>query len=136
MVMQTKKPAAGKTSAAKPRPAKAAATPVAKKAAPKKTAAASSDPKKSKPAAARKAATPGTAKKAATPAARTRAPAKQVTAKPPAPANSPATKPTPEERYRMVETAAYFIAEQHGFQGRSDDHWAAAERAIAAKLGQ
>ncbi|MGB9093225.1 MAG: DUF2934 domain-containing protein [Gallionella sp.] len=44
--------------------------------------------------------------------------------------------PTPEERYRMVETAAYFIAEQHGFQGRSDEHWAAAERAIAAKLGK
>ena len=44
-------------------------------------------------------------------------------------------KPTPEERYRMVELAAYFIAEQHGFQGRSDEHWAAAERAIAAKLG-
>ena len=36
----------------------------------------------------------------------------------------------------MVETAAYFIAEKHGFQGRSDEHWATAERAIAAKLGQ
>ncbi|MDH4216203.1 MAG: DUF2934 domain-containing protein [Gallionella sp.] len=35
----------------------------------------------------------------------------------------------------MVETAAYFIAEQHGFQGRSDEHWAAAEREIAARLG-
>lgn len=44
-------------------------------------------------------------------------------------------KPTAEERYRMVETAAYFIAERHGFQGRSDEHWAAAEREIAAKLG-
>jgi hypothetical protein len=43
-------------------------------------------------------------------------------------------KPTPEERYRMVETAAYFIAERHGFQGRSDEHWAAAEREIAARL--
>ena len=47
-----------------------------------------------------------------------------------------AAKPTLEERYRMVETAAYFIAEQHGFHGRSDEHWAAAERAIAGKLGQ
>ena len=46
-----------------------------------------------------------------------------------------AAKPTLEERYRMVETAAYFIAEQHGFHGRSDEHWAAAERAIAGKLG-
>ncbi len=47
-----------------------------------------------------------------------------------------AVTPTLEERYRMVETAAYFIAEQHGFHGRSDEHWAAAERAIAGKLGQ
>ena len=45
-------------------------------------------------------------------------------------------KPTPEERYRMIETAAYFIAEQHGFQGRSDAHWGAAESQIAAKLGE
>jgi hypothetical protein len=54
----------------------------------------------------------------------------------PATQKKPAAKPTPEERYRMVETAAYFIAEQHGFQGRSDEHWAAAEREIAAKLGR
>ena len=46
------------------------------------------------------------------------------------------SQPTPEERYRMVEMAAYFIAERHGFQGRSDEHWAAAEREIAARLGQ
>jgi len=46
------------------------------------------------------------------------------------------SKPTPEERYRMIETAAYFIAEQHGFQGRSDAHWAAAERQIASALGE
>jgi hypothetical protein len=68
-----------------------------------------------------------------------KAPAKKSAAsetKPAVPANKAAAKPSPEERYRMVETAAYFIAEQHGFQGRSDEHWAAAERAIAAKLGQ
>jgi len=51
------------------------------------------------------------------------------------PANKAMAQPSPEERYRMVETAAYFIAEQHGFQGRSDEHWAAAEREIAARLG-
>jgi len=45
-------------------------------------------------------------------------------------------KPTPEERYRMVEMTAYFIAERNGFQGDSTEHWAAAEREIAAKLGQ
>lgn len=49
--------------------------------------------------------------------------------------DKPVTIPTPEERYRMVETAAYFIAEQHGFQGHADEHWAAAEREIAARIG-
>lgn len=91
----------------------------------KKILAPTAEPKKTKPPA---------VKKTAAPAAKTTAPAKQ--AAPPAAANKTTAKPTPEERYRMVETAAYFIAEQHGFQGRSDEHWAAAERAIAAKLGQ
>lgn len=44
-------------------------------------------------------------------------------------------KTNPEMLYSMVETAAYFIAEQQGFQGHSHDHWLAAEREIAAKLG-
>ena len=71
--------------------------------------------------------------------AKTKIPAKKSTigkTKPRAAENLPTAKPSPEERYRMVETAAYFIAEQHGFQGRSDEHWAAAEREIALKLGQ
>ncbi|HEY0666027.1 MAG TPA: DUF2934 domain-containing protein [Gallionella sp.] len=42
--------------------------------------------------------------------------------------------PTPEERYRMVQTAAYFIAERCGFQGDSAAHWAAAELEITAML--
>ncbi|MGA9665203.1 MAG: DUF2934 domain-containing protein [Gallionella sp.] len=45
------------------------------------------------------------------------------------------TKPSHEERHRMVELAAYFIAEQHGFEGRADEYWAAAEHEIAARLG-
>ena len=136
MVMQTKKPAARKTSAAKPGTAKATAAPAAKKAKPKKTATTVSDAKKPKSAAVKKATAPKAAKKAATLAAKTRASEKQDTAKRPASADNTAMNPTPEERYRMVETAAYFIAEQHGFQGRSDEHWAAAERAIAVKLGK
>lgn len=40
------------------------------------------------------------------------------------------TEPTPEERYRMTETAAYLIAEQHCFQGSSGEHWAEAERRL------
>lgn len=61
--------------------------------------------------------------------------AKAVSAKPKT-SKSKHVQPTPEERYRMVEMAAYFIAEKHGFQGRSDAHWAAAEREIAQKLGE
>ena len=45
-----------------------------------------------------------------------------------------AAKPNPEALYRMVETAAYFIAEQRGFEGHPHDHWAAAEREIASRL--
>lgn len=40
------------------------------------------------------------------------------------------TEPTSEERYRMTETAAYLIAEQHCFQGCSGEHWAEAERRL------
>ncbi|MDP4029623.1 MAG: DUF2934 domain-containing protein [Gallionella sp.] len=46
------------------------------------------------------------------------------------------TQPTPEERYRMVQTAAYFIAERSGFGGCSTDHWAAAELEVAGMLDE
>jgi hypothetical protein len=102
--------------------------PAAKKPAAKKTLVAISEPKKTKPPAVKKMATPVVEKKApATKVADTKAK--------PATTQKTVAKPTPEERYRLVETAAYFIAEQHGFQGRSDEHWAAAEREVAAKLG-
>ncbi len=45
-------------------------------------------------------------------------------------------KPSPEERYRMVQSAAYFIAENDGFQGCDTDYWARAESEIAAQLGE
>jgi hypothetical protein len=53
-----------------------------------------------------------------------------------APKAKKAATPSPEERYRMVEMAAYFIAERHGFQGNSTEHWAAAELEIAGMLGE
>lgn len=53
-----------------------------------------------------------------------------------APAGKAQAQPTPEERYRMIELAAYFIAERSGFQGCASTHWVDAEREIAAKLGQ
>ena len=41
-------------------------------------------------------------------------------------------QPTAEERYRMVQTAAYFIAERDGFAGKSTDYWIAAELQIGS----
>ena len=43
-------------------------------------------------------------------------------------------QPSAQERYRMVETAAYYIAERSGFQGCSTEYWAEAELEIAKKL--
>ena len=51
------------------------------------------------------------------------------------PAAMPA-RPSPEDRYRMVQSAAYFIAEKDGFRGRDTDYWAQAEGEIAAQLGE
>ena len=42
--------------------------------------------------------------------------------------------PTPEEHYRMVQTAAYFIAERNGFEGNSAEDWAQAELEVADAL--
>ncbi|OGS72621.1 MAG: hypothetical protein A2063_00645 [Gallionellales bacterium GWA2_60_142] len=71
-------------------------------------------------------------KKAATPVAEKKTTARKAAA----PKAKKAATPSPEERYRMVETAAYFIAERHGFQGNSTEHWVEAERQIAAMLGE
>jgi hypothetical protein len=84
-----------------------------------------------------KQAKPAVVKKTPAPAADTK-----VAAKKPAAAKTKLTaadkkvgaKPSPEERYRMVQLAAYYIAEKHGFQGRPDWHWVVAEREIAKKL--
>jgi hypothetical protein len=130
MVEQTKKTAAKKVATVKSKATKAESAPVAKRVASKKAEAVASESGKSKSSA---------VKKASSPMAKTKAPSKQLATsktKSPSAENKVAVQPTPEERYRMVETAAYFIAEQHGFQGRSDEHWAAAERVIAAKLNQ
>lgn len=97
-----------------------------------------------------------TVKKPATTAAATAAPApaKKTTAKPavapvaadieilqsaPTECATPATmpaRPSPEDRYRMVQSAAYFIAEKDGFRGRDTDYWAQAEGEIATQLGE
>lgn len=68
------------------------------------------------------------AKKAAEPAKAKAAPKAKAAAK------QEVAQPSAQERYRMVETAAYYIAERSGFQGCAADHWAQAEVEIAAKL--
>ena len=110
---------AGSAVSGKTKSSKAAGTPAAKKTVVKKT---------KLPA----------VKKAALPVFEKTPPAIKTAVTPAKPAGNQKAmvKLTPEERYRMGETTAYFIAESHGFQGRSDEHWAVAEIEVAAKLGQ
>lgn len=119
----TKKAATGETAAAK--------APAAKKT-PTATAASRKAPA-SKAAQAAVAETPPTATSAASAAAAEAAPAAVSVA--PATSDVP-VKPSAEERYRMVESAAYFIAEKDGFQGCSTHYWTLAEREVAARLGE
>lgn len=41
-----------------------------------------------------------------------------------------------EERYRMVEVAAYFLAERNNFKGNPVEYWTQAEAQISNLLGQ
>lgn len=68
-----------------------------------------------------------------------KSPAKKVVAK-----KSPAKKPaaaapktpaiTPEQRYKMIEETAYYIAERHGFNGDSAYFWSLAEAEVNNRL--
>ena len=49
---------------------------------------------------------------------------------------SEAPKVSPEERQKMIEREAYFIAEKQGFQGDSSAHWAEAVKRIDAMLAK
>ena len=98
---------------------------------------------KSKPAASKasSAAKPAAAKKtsAAKSKAATSPKASVAAKKPAAPKKAPAAKkvkaaPGAEERYRMIEVAAYFIAERHGFAGDPKEFWAEAEAQINRML--
>ncbi len=73
------------------------------------------------------------AKKAAPKAAAAKKPAAK---KPAAKAAVVEKKPalSPEQRYKMIEEAAYYIAERHGFSGDSAYFWSLAEAEINAKL--
>ena len=49
---------------------------------------------------------------------------------------SEAPKVSPEERQKMIEREAYFIAERHGFQGDPQAHWIAAVKQVDAMLAK
>ena len=133
---------AGSAVAAKPKAAKAGLTTAVKKVVAKKVAAPVDVSKKAKAPAVKKVAAPSvkakapTVKKVAVPSIKKEAPAKKVATarKKSGAVNKAVAKPTPEERYRMVQTAAYFIAERNGFQGCSTSHWIDAEKEIAEML--
>ena len=40
----------------------------------------------------------------------------------------------PEERYKMIQEAAYYIAERHGFNGDSAYFWSQAEAEINSRF--
>lgn len=59
------------------------------------------------------------------------------------PGRKAAAKPVPgrapmsaEERYRMVEVAAYYIAERNRFAGSPVEYWTEAEAQISILLGE
>lgn len=86
-------------------------------------------PKTAKPAGAsakKPAAKPATPRK---PAATTKAPARAGTRK-----AAPKSAVSPEQRYRMIQDAAYYIAEKHGFTGDNHAFWLQAEQEIDSKL--
>lgn len=79
------------------------------------------------------------------PAAKKATATKEIASKPPAKKTASKTTTsskkssasaivTSENRLQMIETAAYYIAEKHGFNGPSTDHWLAAEKQIDSQL--
>lgn len=77
-----------------------------------------------------------TAAEKKTPASKTAAEDKAPTTRRKAPAKKTPVPPSAEERYGMVQNAAYYLAEKDGFQGAAVDYWIQAEQEIAAQLGE
>lgn len=65
---------------------------------------------------------------AAKSAAEKKAPVKKAAA--PRKTTTKARKIAAEERYRMIEVAAYYLAENNSFQGNTLDYWVAAEAQV------
>ncbi|MEE9330826.1 MAG: DUF2934 domain-containing protein [Methylophilaceae bacterium] len=56
-------------------------------------------------------------------------------AKPAASKTKKTRKISAAERYKMIEVAAYYIAEQNDFNGDTVDFWTAAEAEVDQKIG-
>ncbi|MCX7010268.1 MAG: DUF2934 domain-containing protein [Kiritimatiellaeota bacterium] len=68
-------------------------------------------------------------------------PAVKPVAAPAVPAVKPTVAPTAKqmsaaERAKMIEIAAYVLAEKNGFQGDAQKYWLQAEKDVDAKLGK
>lgn len=68
-----------------------------------------------------------------------KAPAAKKAVEKAAPKAVPAAQPkkaalTPEQRYKMIEETAYFVAERHGFNGDSAYFWSLAEAEVDSRL--
>ena len=51
--------------------------------------------------------------------------------------NTPVVKSVPVvERQKMIEVAAYVLAEKNGFKGDAQQYWLQAEKNVDAKLGK
>ncbi|BBL70975.1 DUF2934 domain-containing protein [Methylogaea oryzae] len=87
---------------------------------------------KTKPAA-KKAATKTSAESAAP---KPKAPAAKRAAKPKAAPAAAQQAMSAEERYKMTEVAAYYIAQRNGFAGDPKAYWAEAEGQIAQMLSK
>ncbi len=116
-----------------------------KKATTKTTAAAAPAPVTKKTVPSPAPAAPVTKKTVAKKAAAKKAVAKKAAVKaspqPPLPDRAVTLKPvaevTPEERYRMIQEAAYYRAEKRGFEpGHDEEDWAAAVAEIDAMLSR
>lgn len=134
----SKKTAAGKVSTGKTTAIKAAkanvAADAAKKVALKNSAKAAAEPKKTKQTTAKKTISSTVAENKAV-ATRVAKKAAGTGSKAANKTNLPSVGYSPEHRYCMIETAAYFISERHGFQGDAAEHWRVAEREIDLLLG-
>lgn len=61
--------------------------------------------------------------------AKKKTPAKKAAAK-----NRTKKAVSAEKRYKMIQDAAYYLAEKSGFSGNTLDHWTKAEKQINAQL--